>query len=950
MNRIIIKRVLAYLLVAVLLTIGVSLTFVRLADMETRKSWVTHAVSRVLHRDLSIAGDFHLKFGRTIELLAEDVSLQNPTWDSQPVMFSADRVELQLDVFSVLVNDPEYRVRLEAPEVYLETDAEGKDNWHFADSGEQQNGSGPRAQWDKWLPKSVSAKAVKIHFLDGQTGKRDLASLDTLALGYLDGQWHFDADGRFNKLPVTLKSNLAVFDDQVEAGYSMDVQWQLGRLALNAKGQVRDLSNPNGPSADINWVMHAPSLRVLDGQMVQHLPDIGPFRASGKLHGDSGQYAIGALQAEISDALVGLEVSGEIGDLLGGKAISLEINLNTNRLPDLVRKLGMDIQHRLPVNLALKGRLSGDISRLEARGLTASLAGQELKLNLEGDIGSLLALEEIDIGIKGEIGRLSAAGIELPAHLQSLGPFKLAAKLEGSREKLALTHVDVRMKNKMGQLRAIGGIAELNRLKGIALELEGKLTDPARWLKQPMIGVKGIGPVQVHVLLNEMAGSPGVLAVDAKLSSKAISAKVKGKLDELLGKGEIRLALELKAAELADIGELIDQELPNVGPVDFRAMLSMNENEISLTSLKATAGGSDLQGDLTLVLADPARRTLPGLSGNLKSHTFNLRELHPRNKEITIEQGGMAVTGETAGIDSGERFFPADKLPFDWLQQYRVDIDLGIEQLLDHNVTLDGVSTKLQLRQGILQIRPFAARIDNKPVTFDLYLDASAQPAKLKLQLTAEQFKLNETVESTALISGGMGSVDINLAGEGNSIASIMGSLNGHAIFSVKDAVLLESMLHNMGADVLTKLNPLTGGKIAPALECAAAYFEIKDGKATTPRGLVAKLTHVTWMGSGEIDLNTERINIVLKPKPRKGLGVNLNQLSSLVLVAGTLNNPRIQLDPEGVVGATAYYAAAVSTGGLSLLLKGLFDKSRANEAVCEYVIAAEKEAEPTGR
>ena len=66
------------------------------------------------------------------------------------------------------------------------------------------------------------------------------------------------------------------------------------------------------------------------------------------------------------------------------------------------------------------------------------------------------------------------------------------------------------------------------------------------------------------------------------------------------------------------------------------------------------------------------------------------------------------------------------------------------------------------------------------------------------------------------------------------------------------------------------------------------------------------------------------------------------------MLLGGTLSQPVIYLDPVGVVGAYADYAAAIYTGGLSLLLTGLLDQSEANERVCLQIMDPQVETRST--
>ena len=58
----------------------------------------------------------------------------------------------------------------------------------------------------------------------------------------------------------------------------------------------------------------------------------------------------------------------------------------------------------------------------------------------------------------------------------------------------------------------------------------------------------------------------------------------------------------------------------------------------------------------------------------------------------------------------------------------------------------------------------------------------------------------------------------------------------------------------------------------------------------------------------------------------------------------GTLASPQVQPDPVGLAKQYGHYYATVATGGLWLLLKGIWDQSQANSDVCEKILAKGEE------
>ncbi|MFC1680567.1 hypothetical protein ACFL1S_02080, partial [Pseudomonadota bacterium] len=166
--------------------------------------------------------------------------------------------------------------------------------------------------------------------------------------------------------------------------------------------------------------------------------------------------------------------------------------------------------------------------------------------------------------------------------------------------------------------------------------------------------------------------------------------------------------------------------------------------------------------------------------------------------------------------------------------------------------------------------------------------------------------------------------------------ADLMGGLDGRILIVVRNGTIPHSFATNFGSGLLS----FTGGKDKTRLECGILRMDIKDGIVDFDDKLAVQLSDVTWRGGGDINLKTEKLDVGIAPKPRKGVGISAGSLASLVHFGGTLKHPRMQLDPKDVAVKYGKYMAAVSTGGLSLLAGVLFDKSQANMDVCEAILS----------
>ena len=222
------RRLLRWLLIvpAVLLVLGAVTVGVAVAlfDPEAQKPRIAAAVEAATGRRLTLAGPVGLKFSLVPTVTLEDVSLANMPGGSRPEMARVDRVEAEFALLPLLSRRLELRrVVLRAPDILLETDAEGRPNWAFAPAGGAEPGSAappapPAApQGDVAAssprPPPISVERVtvtdgRVVYRDGATGSArtlEIERFSTEPVAGPDGLLRFDGAAAFDGLPITLR-------------------------------------------------------------------------------------------------------------------------------------------------------------------------------------------------------------------------------------------------------------------------------------------------------------------------------------------------------------------------------------------------------------------------------------------------------------------------------------------------------------------------------------------------------------------------------------------------------------------------------------------------------------------------------------------------------------------------------------------------------------------------
>jgi len=455
----------------------------------------------------------------------------------------------------------------------------------------------------------------------------------------------------------------------------------------------------------------------------------------------------------------------------------------------------------------------------------------------------------------------------------------------------------------------------IDRLRILARGLEGPLTFKAR-------GAYNGQPAEAKVALGSLATllRNDTLPVTATAKAAGAEFTVDGSVARPLQGEGLALAVAFRAGSLRNLSRLVGQALPPVGPIRLTAKVSEESRTFRVRDLQLTVGKSDLAGELALALDGR-----PRLSGRLTSRLLDLARLVP------------PATAEPPG-----RLFPDAPLPVAALRAFDAQISLAAERLRTRAGGLEYVALAATLRDGRLSVSPLRARLAGGAVAGDLALDAGQTPARLTARLEARQVdagRLLEEVGPKNVLSGGKTDATLELSGRGETLRAVLGGLEGRALFTMGEGRIENSAVERLGADLLTEfvriLNPSARKEASTHLRCAVLRLDMKEGVATTDRGLAIEAQKVNVVGSGAVHLGTEELDLGLRPEAREGLSIGPGSLAQLVRLRGTLAAPKPELSPTGLLKVGASLGAAVATSGISLVAQGLFQRITADNTPC---------------
>jgi uncharacterized protein involved in outer membrane biogenesis len=386
--------------------------------------------------------------------------------------------------------------------------------------------------------------------------------------------------------------------------------------------------------------------------------------------------------------------------------------------------------------------------------------------------------------------------------------------------------------------------------------------------------------------------------------------------------------LEFKTSgpSLTEIGRIFGNEKLPDKEYSVSGKFHGTPKGFAVRNFLAQVGDSDLLGEFSADL-----RGKPQVKGVLVSTYLDITD-----KTQIPDDDVQAV--EASPDDSGEFLFSDERLETGFLQAANLDLGLEIDELVTNVMRVTDVRLGVKQQDGALTIDPIQLRDEFGSIAGNFSLAPRNDSYVMRAMLNVDGLRAGLSAtkdQDRSTLPPISGQLDLN--GTGSSIRTIMASSNGSISFrqgtgTVKE-VFGSAFFKDVLLQVLRTLNPLSRSRDYQVLECGIYDVSIVDGRATIDKFIIQTDT-MTTVASGTVNLRNEKLDIAFRAKPREGIGISFGTVANQLLeLRGTLKAPRVAVDAGRTATTTG---AAVATGGLSLLARGLWDRLSAEADICE--------------
>jgi AsmA family protein len=452
---------------------------------------------------------------------------------------------------------------------------------------------------------------------------------------------------------------------------------------------------------------------------------------------------------------------------------------------------------------------------------------------------------------------------------------------------------------------------------GITVEIKGA------WNERPLELAGTVGAPR------QFTEGPLPLNLQGKLGEVALG--LRGQIGDPTTFSDLSLDVTSSGPSLAALGDLFGIDLPNSTPYSLETRINGGGGTFTFADASAKVGGSDAAGNIVLDTASE----VTGLTMTLASQRLDFKDL------------GLDEGGGTSASNSDGRLFSAEPWPLDWLEHIEGDITWPVGTLVRGGASARDVAVALAIKNGAATLKYVKANIEGGTIDGKGTLKPGKNSPVLALTLDAKGIQSAPLLSMMGLedvLTVGRVNMNMDVNGPATSLRDLMAGLNGKAGFATGAGQIRNTFAQLLLANLFGLLTPLDGN--ASRISCIAGNFDIRQGIATT-RGTVVETPGATVVGTGNIDLRNERIDMRVDPKSKD---LNLSAIAVPVRITGPLASPNVIPDPVATVGNTVNFATGtvnVATLGIFGALTGLDGSGDAAANPCATAVNSALSAKP---
>ncbi len=605
------------------------------ADLGVFKPQLEQFVAQQTGRKFSIEGDLKLDLARHSQIAAENVRLGNAAGMAPEHMVSLGRIELVIDLWS-LVRGPVVieLIRISDADLLLTEPADGNPNWILPDST-----AAPRDEANNDAPFDIVFSQIEVEraniTYDSSTREGPLRLyIDSLQQTHRDDNFlDIAMRGKLNDRILTIDGRTGSWDALLaRRGFDFDADIKLDTVELSANGNIDDLDDLRRPV--VVFAAKGPDIDDLTRLLGIGEEGEGNIDIAGSLTSrDDGQMVL-AVRGNIGQSRI--DASGAVADLQSLDNIQLQATAESPDLGRILRLVGIEGVRNAPFTLKIDAETQGETFIInQARILFA-----EARVDASGRMPRFPGIENavVDLQIKGPSIERFRALTGLPG--EASGPFSLGLTVSARDDGAQI--LDLRAETSLGNFRGDGNIGDPDTFIGSTLRFEADSNSLAR--TAGAYGLVGLPDKPVAIAGSVEYAQAGVRTLTPLIFSISdIKGEIEGlvPLDPAMHGTDLRFSVE--GSSLSELLNSFTTDAP-VPDLDYAATgrMQISDKGVNFQDVNGTLGQSSFSANSLLTL----QTDLAGSYVDIESSGAAFEELIEPFNAVGVRPGPYELAGK----------------------------------------------------------------------------------------------------------------------------------------------------------------------------------------------------------------------------------------------------------------------------------------------------------------
>jgi uncharacterized protein involved in outer membrane biogenesis len=401
------------------------------------------------------------------------------------------------------------------------------------------------------------------------------------------------------------------------------------------------------------------------------------------------------------------------------------------------------------------------------------------------------------------------------------------------------------------------------------LQLEGAIsTATGEAEKTESIKLDAKGKLQGKAMKVEFVGG-SILALrdndtpyplDLSASYGGTEVTVKGTATDPFKLEAADIDLTLKGPDLSEIFPLLGVPAPPTPPYNLKGNLVREGETWHFTKMQGRIGDSDVAGEVKIDYG-PEK---PVLTADLVSDNLDFDDLAPlvgappdTDETASAEQKKVA-----AQLEQKDELFPDVPLNVNLLDVMDMEVKLDAKKVRAENyLPVEALAGTVTVRGGKAVVKPLKIAVAGGSLEGALSLDSNHKPSVAAADIKLRNVELKAFFKGSQFFETTEGKIgaDVDISGQGKSLAEVMGTSDGKTFFTMTGGTLSGLLVEAAGLDITEALVLYIGDDARVPIRCGAGPINLVKGIAKFDRIIIDTTDSVLYI-RGESNLRKETL------------------------------------------------------------------------------------------